>query len=291
MRTDVAAAVAVLAIAAAGLVVWRVVGPPPVGPEAVGSEAAADVGAASRPGDGLPEQLAELRQLLEDEREARLQLTARVERLGDRLAARDALTTAGASESADPEDGAQVTVVGGDAASAQAPDDAPRGAFDTGTLVAAGLTPGEAVWLHERWEQRQLAELYLADRAARERWGFRRLARERAAARGALQDEIGMGMYDAMLYAAGDHNRVSVRDVYAGSAADGAGVRVGDYIVRYANSAVFGVDDLRRLTREGETGEFVSIEVERGGGVDRLQIERGPLGVLLGRERVEPRIE
>jgi len=285
MRRDVAAAVAVLAIAAAGLVVWRVVGPPPVGPEAVGSEAAADVGAASRPGDGLPEQLAELRQLLEDEREARLQLTARVERLGDRLAARDA------PEGADPEDGAQVTVVGGDAANAQAPDDAPRGAFDTRKLVAAGLTPSEAVWLHERWEQRQLADLYLADLAARERWGFRRLAREREATRSALRDEIGLGMYDAMLYAAGEHNRVSVRDVYSGSAADSAGVRVGDYIVRYANSAVFGVEDLRRLTREGEAGEFVSIEVERGGGVDRLQIERGPLGVLLGRERVEPGIQ
>ena len=283
MRTMVSAAVAVLVIAAAGLAAWRIAGPRPVAPTSAGP----DVAVGSAADDGLLEQLADLRQRLEDERDARLQLAARVEQLDETLASRDAA----AAEAAARAGGAELTIVGESQAGTPAEDRAGPGVFDAEKLIAVGLTASEAAWLHEKWEQRQLAELYLADQAARQRWGFRKLRKEREAARSEFQAEIGLDMYDSMLYAAGDYNRVVVRDVYAGSAAESAGLRVGDHVVRYADSPVFRVEDLRRLTRQGETGELVSIRVERGGGIDRLQVERGPLGVLIGRERVEPGIE
>ena len=286
MRAIVVAAVALLVIVTAGLLAWRAVGPPHGG-------SGPDLSAQGGPDDALPEQLAELRQLLEDERDARRQLAARLELLGARLAALDAASAAPADESESSEAGIAIVdgpeAAGGDTGARD--DVAARGAFDEEKLIAAGLTASEAAWLHEKWEQRQLNELYLGDQAARERWGFRRLNREREAARRELQDQIGLDMYDSMLYAAGGYNRVVVRDLYAGSAAENAGLRVGDQIVRYADSPVFEVRDLRRLTRGGEAGELVQIEVARSGGIERLQVERGPLGVLLGRDRAQPGLQ
>jgi len=160
--------------------------------------------------------------------------------------------------------------------------------FDTHALVQAGWGEGRANALKERWERSQLDDLYLRDAAIREGWGMRRLGAERAAARSGLQAEIGIDDYDAMLFAAGRDNRVVVRQVYSESAAERAGLQIGDVILRYDDARVFESRDLRRLTSSGERGRDVPLELLRGGARERLFVQRGPLGVVLGTDRQLP---
>jgi S1-C subfamily serine protease len=143
-------------------------------------------------------------------------------------------------------------------------------------------------WLRERWERSQLDALYLTDQALREGWGMGQLRSARLQQRREFQGEIGTAMYDLMLYATGRENRVVVRDVYVGSAAEASDLRPGDVIVAYAGTPVFDDRDLRLLSSSGEAGLPITIQVVRGGTLENLQIERGPLGVSTRRERVPP---
>lgn len=143
-------------------------------------------------------------------------------------------------------------------------------------------------WLKQRWEEGQLESAYLTDRALRESWGMGRLRSARLRQRQDLLDEVGADMYDLTLYATGRENRVVVRDVYAGSAAEASDLRSGDVIVSYAGTRVFEPRDLRLFSSMGEAGLLVTIQVSRGGRTEDLRIERGPLGVSTERQRIQP---
>ena len=238
-----------------------------------------------------PPPLEELRAQLDEERQAREQLALRVRALDSRIAA---LGVEPGSASRDPEsepdallEGVVVDPAIGTAAEAE-PSAALRGSFDADSLRAAGLSRGEVEWLRGRWERGQLEALYLTDRALRGRWGMGRLRSERQRQRDALIEEIGTGMYDLMQYATGRDNRVVVRDVYAGSAGEASDLRPGDVIVAYAGVPIFQPRDLRWISSRGEPGLLVTIQVRRGGRIEDLRIERGPLGVSTERQRERP---
>jgi serine protease Do len=74
-------------------------------------------------------------------------------------------------------------------------------------------------------------------------------------------------------------------DVYATSNAERSGLQVGDQIVSYAGSRVFDMRELNALTREGSSGESVTVEVRRNGQTVTVQVPRGPLGVSGGAAR------
>jgi hypothetical protein len=160
------------------------------------------------------------------------------------------------------------------------------------SLIAAGIDEQTALDLQYRRDQQQLARLELFDQAAREGWSeseqLQQHLTELNAGRVDLRDELGDDAFDRFLYESGDANRVSIASIISGSAAEIAGLGVGDLIVSYDNQRIFRVSDLQQATREGSRGEYVQILFDRGGQLLSADLPRGPLGVTLGTSSVTP---
>lgn len=130
-------------------------------------------------------------------------------------------------------------------------------------------------------QQRAYAEYFAG---FEEQWSLRRqryLEEDRApSVADRLRDELGDDSYDRYLFASGRSNRVRVRQVMQGSAAEQAGLSNGDIVISYANERIFTFDDLRRASYEGQLGESVLLEVRRAdGNVSQMVMPRGPLGL------------
>jgi hypothetical protein len=166
--------------------------------------------------------------------------------------------------------------------------------FDPAPVLAAGFSPEEVARFRARLDELELERLYLRDRAAREGWLDTPRFREQSDALGraflGLRDEFDEGLYDWVLYATGHPNRVAVTEVLSGSAAEAAGLRGGDVIVRYDQRLVLSPGELRDATAAGRAGELVAVEVQRRGDPAPLRVfvPRGPLGVRMVPARVEP---
>ncbi len=63
-----------------------------------------------------------------------------------------------------------------------------------------------------------------------------------------------------------------VTDVQEGSAAEKAGVKDGDVIVRFGGQDVWSAAQLARLVRETPAGRTVDLEVSRGGAIQKLSV-------------------
>lgn len=159
-------------------------------------------------------------------------------------------------------------------------------------MLAAGIDEQTARDLQNRRDQHQLARLELFDQAAREGWDDSEVLSEKLAELDAkrinLRDEIGDDAYDRLLFESGDPNRVSIASVISGSAAEIAGLEVGDLITNYDNERIFGVRELQQATRSGTKGEYVQILFDRGGRLLSADIPRGPMGVTLSTSTVMP---
>lgn len=159
-------------------------------------------------------------------------------------------------------------------------------------LVASGVDPvlaDDIIWRDSRLE---LDRLNLRDLAVREGWmGTDRYRDELRAIRGeerSIREDIGDDAWDRYLYTTGEDNRVAVRSVIPGSAAEAAGLRPGDLIEAYAGERLFNFGEIREATTEGEAGELVPVQVRRGGSIVDAWVPRGPLGVQMESERVQP---
>ncbi len=161
--------------------------------------------------------------------------------------------------------------------------------FDEAALIEAGMNPQRAVELHERFDEFELDRLYLQDRAMRGRYWFKpRHRSELLALQEDLREGLGDELYDFVLFASGQNNRVIVRDVLDRSPAHEAGIRPGDVFVSYANDRIFTAQELRIATAEGESGKLVPLDVLRGERQVRVYVPRGPLGTRLRTERRRP---
>lgn len=156
-------------------------------------------------------------------------------------------------------------------------------------LVAAGVDPDTAAFLQRRQDAWQLERLELIDRAAREGWGdseqLDQALDEYDETRPDLRADLGDEAWDRFLQESGRSNRVSIASIIPGSAADTAGLRVGDIVMAYDGVRVFVPGDLQSQTRAGTRGETVGVQVERNGSTQSLSVLRGPLGVTLARRR------
>ena len=164
--------------------------------------------------------------------------------------------------------------------------------FDEEALVQLGVDAEEAAWLHERSDEFEMEKLYLLDRATREGWLL--TPRYRLAAKGLdreLHNELGEELYDRLLYAMGQKNRVAVRYVLKQSPAEEARIQAGDVILRYDDTRVFNAYDLMRATTQGEAGDPVPVELLRESKTVRVYLPRGPIGVRLRAERRVPMAE
>ncbi len=141
----------------------------------------------------------------------------------------------------------------------------------------AGLTTDEFSIMEDRAQALYRENFELEWRARRERY----LAGEqRPDARQRLRAELGDDAYDRYLYASGQSNRVRVRRVMPDSAAARAGIAEGDLLLSYDSERLFGFDDLRRASYQGEPGDSVIVEVRRQDGSQaQLALPRGPLGI------------
>lgn len=161
--------------------------------------------------------------------------------------------------------------------------------FDEAALLAAGFDPEDLEALRERLDAIALERLYLQDAAEREGWrGTRRWREERLALDAALyglREEFGEELFDWGLYASERPNRVQVKSVLRGSAAERAGIEAGDVIVAYDDQRIFRGKDLRAAVESGRPGQSTEVRVLRDGSTHRVFVPGGPLGV-----RFEPTV-
>lgn len=166
------------------------------------------------------------------------------------------------------------------------------GGMDQQTLVTAGVNPETASTIMRRQSQVEMQRLELRDQASREGWidseRFFEEMRSLNSDAGALREEIGEDAYDRFLYLTGQPNRVVISSVIDDSPAQQAGVRAGDVVLSYADDRILAWTDLRNATRDGNRGEDVLIRVLRNGQIVDLSMPRGPMGIRMDSELIDP---
>ena len=159
-------------------------------------------------------------------------------------------------------------------------------------LASLGIDESVADTIKKREEERELEQLYLRNQATREGWvGTERYfeqAQKLTNKSDLYREELGDNNYDQYLYESGQFNRVSVKNVIAGSPAANIGIESGDIIYSYNNARLFSWMELTSLTSQGTAGELVSMEIHRGEQVIDMYIARGPLGVRLIGTKINP---
>lgn len=159
-------------------------------------------------------------------------------------------------------------------------------------LIEAGVEPMLADDIVRRQSRLDMQELELRDQAGREGWSrSERFFDELRLLRGdadSLREEIGEDAYDRFLYLTGQPNRIVITSVIGDSPAQVSGIRSGDLFLEYDGSRIFGANDLRDATRSGQKGESVGATVLREGQVVHVMVPRGPLGVRMDTDRMDP---
>ncbi len=161
--------------------------------------------------------------------------------------------------------------------------------FDDEVLLAQGVHPSDVARLHDRWARYELEREEIANSALREGWFFTdRHRNEMARSERELREDLPDADYDRYLYALGQPNRLVAAEVLRGSAANEAGLRRGDIILRYGDVRVFNPGEILRASSQGDLGKSVSLEILRDGQRRTMYVRRGPLGVILEHSRGEP---
>lgn len=231
---------------------------------------------------GDQDELAALRTALEEERDrvALLEFEAEmlrsfVEAQSKETAEAPAATAAGRDE--------QGSLPGATTAGAE------RDWFDQDSLISRGIDAQRATWLEERFEELQMAELYLRDEAMRGGWvGTRRHRDELRRLRADTFEALGEEDYDLLLFAAGRNNRVVVKSVLKSSPAADVGIEPGDILERYGDEKIFTPLDLIEAPSKGDPDRSVPLVIVRDGEPVRVSLPRGPLGIRIAPGRRFP---
>lgn len=161
-------------------------------------------------------------------------------------------------------------------------------------LVSMGVNNENASRIQRLAEKKEMEQLYLRNTAVREGWfgteKYFEKTRELDLKSNIYREELGDDKYDQFLYASQLTNRITVQSVLSESPAEIAGLQSGDYILSYDSKRVFNWSDLTALTANGAAGESIPVEVQRNGQVLQYFIARGPLGIRLSSERINPNL-
>ena len=101
-----------------------------------------------------------------------------------------------------------------------------------------------------------------------------------------MRRELGDSAFERYLEAQGQPTTIGISQVYSGSPGSEAGLQPGDRLVTYDGERVYSISDLRRQAMQGAAGENVVIEVERDGMRIQLSVPRGPIGITGNGARV-----
>ena len=234
--------------------------------------------------------LNQLQQQLQQERQQRETLEKQVAQLSDQVKKLSshlnlAMNVSGNEEQDNREDKTAST----------GPRNVPQrisGWVDAKRLTEAGMTQEQANSITQLYENVEMDKLYLRDRAQREGWmasdRFRDEMDKLDERTRNLRNELGEQAYDALLYATGRPNRVYVDGTLGNSPAAQAGIKKGDAILRYADKPIYSWFDLREATTEGDASEMVAVEIQRGNKQMEVYVKRGPLGIRLDQQSVNP---
>ena len=224
----------------------------------------------------------ELRQLLQNEINARRALEQKLDQLSLQVAANgqiaDTLTSKNHTEE---------PAVGNDT-SASSPD---KDWFNQQGLLDSGMDNIQVSELKNFFEQQEMDRLYLRDQSIRESWNrdqYREAMQLLGDEEAEFKNQIGESAYDAYLYATGRSNRVVVTNVLASAQAGTAGVLAGDHIIRYDNQRIYDQHDLREATTGGNISDTVALEIKRGGKTMQFYLVRGPLGIRMNSVSAAP---
>ncbi len=149
--------------------------------------------------------------------------------------------------------------------------------FNERVLTDLDYSPRTIRFMRDRWERSSADEDARAERNDQQKWvpGDPR----NSEIRDTLRSDLGDGLYDAMLYATNQPNRVQVGNVIGTSAAAAAGLRIGDVIVNYDGERVFDPDEAKRLSESAEPDRLIEVWIQRDGEDIQMYVEGGPLGV------------
>lgn len=226
-----------------------------------------------------------LSELVDREVEERLRLEDEVDELRRRLAMATGAPVASAGET-------------GEEPAAENATESEGGTRDVAALtpfIDAGFSEDEAGWFRRLQQENAMARLYLRDRATREGWvNSRRYFEELSALPGSLttlRQSMDDDTYARYLYAIGRPNQVRIIGVLPDSAARQAGLSPGDVVMSYGEDRLYSARTLRGLTRTGEAGELVPVDVLRDGQRIQAWLPRGPMGVTVTSERALPQAD
>ncbi len=172
----------------------------------------------------------------------------------------------------------------------------PAGMFDPQAMEdrfsEMGFTPQDRNSIRQLEAEARVRAIELDDIARREGWiGTQRFSEAMAALAthdNPVRAALGADGYDRYLYAAGRPNRLVVGTVMETSAAQAAGFRRNDVIVRYGGEPVYSNMQLVNLRSSGRAGEPVVVEIFREGQPMRLTLPRGPMGIGANAVSVNP---
>ena len=164
--------------------------------------------------------------------------------------------------------------------------------FNEKAMLSTGLSAAEITEIKNQYETIEREKLYLRDRAIRENWiGTERYTKELAELNGrfdSFRSQTSENVYESLLFATGQSNRVVIQDVMQNSPASQAGIKTGDFLLQYGESRIYSAFDLRRAITDGEAGEEVKIELIRNGTASTVYMPRGPMGIRMESTSVQP---
>ena len=125
--------------------------------------------------------------------------------------------------------------------------------------------------------------LYFQDKAARGGWlvsdrysrAHTRMVTSEHPIRLALGDEAFQNYLDA----SGQESSIIVNDILPESAAEGAGLLIGDVVHSYNGHRVFSRSELQLASTQGQRDDIIDLTVLRDDQLVALTISRGPLGI------------
>ena len=159
-------------------------------------------------------------------------------------------------------------------------------------LAVSGFTPQQIRAISRRVAETQMQQIELDDRARREGWitTSRYFEEFNNLVKGAdtVRRDLGDDAYSHFLFAIGRPNRLTVGRVIETSPAEQAGLHLGDVIRSYAGERVFSSAQLTNLRSSGDKDMPIIVEIIRDGEPMQIWIPRGPMGIQIQQDRVDP---